>query len=361
MKSKYSSFLAPALFALLLAFTAGALSRDRQAADSPRTSGRQQPRDAGLAQRRQALTHLISEQKFEQAEAALESEPALLEEKDELSLTVLHTAVLGGPVKASVPFITWLLAHGANPNATASDGTTPLMLAVRSEELPPVIALLQGGSDPAMRDAHGFTALSIAASLDSDQIARELMKAGAEPDLFQAAELGLTDRLTALLHNDPHLLEARDEITHSTALLLAATHRRHEAVRLLLSFHPSLDVYSAAATGQIEFLQSHLSKDDPAVNARDPFTRQTPLLMAVQGGDLNTIRLLLDYGAEVNAGLKGPMAGSPLAAAIQCGDKEAARLLVERGADTKHFYPGFGNAYAMALARHRPDIAELVK
>ena len=316
-----------------------------------------QPADAALAGKKAYMDTLILHQSFAEVEALLQSEPRLFEAKDIRGFTVLHTALASGPVKPSVPFITWLLAHGANVNATAGDGSTPLMMAVQDKDPEIVSMFLKAGANPKVVDRNGFTALSWASMSGFDQVASELIKAGAEPDFFQAAQLGLTGRLTVFLRTDPKLIDAREPRSQRTALELAAMHRHAAAVRLLVSFHPTLDVYSAAVAGQNEFLRSHLTKDDPAVNARDPYTHATPLQMAVEGGDLKTMTLLLDYGANVNAGNPG----SALSAAIHSGDKEAVKLLVGRGADTKRSLPGFGNAYTMALAMHRPDIAELVK
>jgi ankyrin repeat protein len=58
---------------------------------------------------------------------------------------------------------------------------------------------------------------------------------------------------------------------------------------------------------------------------------ETPLLFAVTGGHVATVRTLLKYGADVN--ILPEVGNSPLRRAIQGGHAEIVRLLLDRGAD----------------------------
>jgi uncharacterized protein len=60
-------------------------------------------------------------------------------------------------------------------------------------------------------------------------------------------------------------------------------------------------------------------------------TEGTPLLHAAAEGDLESMRVLLDHGADPNA--RNGRNESPLGYACSYGHWEAAKLLVERGAD----------------------------
>ena len=59
----------------------------------------------------------------------------------------------------------------------------------------------------------------------------------------------------------------------------------------------------------------------------------TPLQHASRNGQLESMKLLLDYGADVNRIDKASIRGSALHHAISQGQIECCRLLIERGAD----------------------------
>src|SRR5262245_40433598 len=64
--------------------------------------------------------------------------------------------------EAQVEAIMYPLMAGADPNATAMDGVTPLHRAVRTRSAPAVQALLEGGANPTRRNKRGSTALQLA-------------------------------------------------------------------------------------------------------------------------------------------------------------------------------------------------------
>ena len=80
----------------------------------------------------------------------------------------LHAAVIGGP--GSAPWdparqqavILALVEAGADPNATAAGGVTPLHRAVRNRCSAAVEVLLRVGADPRLENDHGSTASELA-------------------------------------------------------------------------------------------------------------------------------------------------------------------------------------------------------
>ncbi|MBQ3525497.1 MAG: ankyrin repeat domain-containing protein [Akkermansia sp.] len=81
---------------------------------------------------------------------------------------------------SSPTLIAKLLQRGANVNATAHDGTTPLMLAVHSDDTEAASLLLQAGADVHLRDNNGRTAfLHAVAHCDNRDILELLLKHGA--------------------------------------------------------------------------------------------------------------------------------------------------------------------------------------
>jgi hypothetical protein len=77
----------------------------------------------------------------------------LLEARTRSGATAL---LLATPVSAAVVDV--LLAHGADPNATDTDGTAPLHVALPAERVNVVQALLDRGADPRMRTVDGVSA-----------------------------------------------------------------------------------------------------------------------------------------------------------------------------------------------------------
>jgi hypothetical protein len=80
----------------------------------------------------------------------------------------IHAAVTGGPGSRSwaprrqVAVIRYVLEAGADPDATAAGGVTPLLRAVRNRCSAAVRALLDAGADPDRTNDHGSSALDLA-------------------------------------------------------------------------------------------------------------------------------------------------------------------------------------------------------
>jgi uncharacterized protein len=136
---------------------------------------------------------------------------------------------------------------------------------------------------------------------------QELLSADPELDVFEAAAVGRSDRLTQLLEIEPGLVSAWSD-DGFTALHLAAFFKHPETARLLVDRGALVDVV-----------------------ARNERLRVTPLQSAVAAREEETAALLLERGADPNAQQLGGF--TPLHAAAQNGDEPLAELLLAHGAD----------------------------
>jgi ankyrin repeat protein len=134
----------------------------------------------------------------------------------------------------------------------------------------------------------------------------QLLDARGEPDVFEAAAFGRTDRLRELLDADP-ALAGGFSVDGFTALHFTAFFGHPQAAALLLE-----------------------RQADPRVRAQNPMAVE-PLHSAAASGQGEIARMLLDAGADPNARQEGGFV--PLHAAAQNGDAALAELLLERGAD----------------------------
>ena len=85
-------------------------------------------------------------------------------------------------------------------------------------------------------------------------------------------------------------------------------------------------LFQAIRNGDVAFVKAHLTKAE--IEVRDG-RGATPLMHAAAFGNLETLKLLLDAGADVNA--RNDFDATALLWAAR--DPEKARLLIEHGAD----------------------------
>ena len=119
--------------------------------------------------------------------------------------------------------------------------------------------------------------------------------------------------------------------------LLQAVYRGDQArVDELLAAGPELDVFEAAAVGRVDRLRTLLDEDATLANAwaEDGFQ---PLGLASFFGYADAARLLVDRGAQVNSASRNDLKVMPLHSAVAEKDPEIryeiAKLLLEHGAD----------------------------
>ena len=148
--------------------------------------------------------------------------------------------------------------------------------------------------------------------------------------IFDVIRAGDKTGLEALLAAEPGLVNVRNERGHSP-VLIAQYHHKGELVGVLLAAGPVLDVFDAASVGRTDRVAALLDADPALVNAysSDGFF---PLGLAAFFGYPETVRLLLARGADVTQVARNPMRIQALHAAVAGRSREAVQLVVEAGA-----------------------------
>ena len=219
--------------------------------------------------------------------------------------------------------VTWLLEHGADPNAVfAENGETPLHVVARAWDVPLAEAMVAHGAGIAPRRADGRTPYAVAELNGNRAVADWLLAHGASPELTAVDRLVAAcsrgDRTTAdqLLSKNPGL---RNEITddHYIAFHQAAERNDVGALEAMLAcgFDPNRPdpsigktvLHSAAMEGWPDAVRVLLAHG-ASVHVRDREFKGQPLIWAAEGSrtehrdgrDFPAVgRLLLDAGSPV--------------------------------------------------------------
>lgn len=151
-----------------------------------------------------------------------------------------------------------------------------------------------------------------------------------QTELFDAIRAGDLERVRTLVGDDRGLLDRRNE-RGNTPVLIAQYHRKRDVLAYLLSLEPDLDVFDACSVGRSDRVAAHLDRDPALLNAysSDGFF---PLGLAAFFGHPDTVRLLLERGADVTLVARNPMKIQPLHAAAASRNLEVVRLLLDAGA-----------------------------
>jgi ankyrin repeat protein len=150
-------------------------------------------------------------------------------------------------------------------------------------------------------------------------------------ELFAAIEAKNVGQVRALLAGDPSRANARNDAGLSPVLAAQYSHQP-EMVREILDARPELDLFDAAAVGDLDRLAELLDADPSAVNAyaADGFF---PLALAAYFDRPAAVRLLLDRGADVGQAATNAMQVQALHAAVAGRSYESVKALLEAGAD----------------------------
>jgi RNA polymerase sigma factor (sigma-70 family) len=167
--------------------------------------------------------------------------------------------------------------------------------------------------------------------LRSGRPSRDLSFAEGVVEILLAARTGDAERVKALLLRNPRLRHGRD-IMGNTALIMAANSGHRELAALLREAGAPIGHHQAAAIGDTERVAAVLD-DKPEL--LDAFSDEgfTALALASHFGHLDCLRLLIERGADVSLVSRHPIGSTPLIGALFGKQVEAAKILIDHGAD----------------------------
>ena len=147
-------------------------------------------------------------------------------------------------------------------------------------------------------------------------------------DFIDAIKSGDQHLVRKMIEEHPQLLDASDE-SGVSALLIAAYYGKVDIVELFHSHGKELDVHEAAALGKTERLHELVADDPSRVNefSADGFA---PLGLAAFFGQLDSLDLLIESGAEVNAVSQNQMRVRPIHSAVAHRQPAVSLEMAER-------------------------------
>ena len=267
-----------------------------------------------------------------------------------------------------------LLASGVDVDAKSEDGSTALTWAAMRSNAAMAERLLAAGADPNISNMYGVAPLQVAIENSATEVARLLLLKGANPNaaresgetpLMTAARLGNGEIVKLLLsrHADPN---AREKKFGQNSVMWAAS--SPDIIRMLIdagaNVQVTTNVWDVKAAIPGSSFRTVGATGVPWVFQGDYVSKkggQNALMFAVQKRNVDSARMLLDAGLDVNSASADGT--TPLLLAVYkwestdgrsvafAPDRAMASLLLDRGAainvaDTQGYTPLHGAVLA---------------
>ncbi|XP_077453890.1 B-cell lymphoma 3 protein homolog [Stigmatopora argus] len=226
---------------------------------------------------------------------------ALATRQDEDGDTALHIAVVREELAMVLQLIHLLRSAGRSLDVYNNLRQTPLHLAVITQQVSMVEALLRAGSDPSVLDRNGQTALHLCCEYN-------------HPECLHAVLLSPSSAVCLDMKNFQGL----------SSLHLAVLHAHINLVSMLLG---------AGAD----------------INAMDIKSGQNPLILAVESNNVEMVKFLIENGCDVNR--SSYSANTALHSACARGQTDMVRALLKSGANSS--VKNYHNDTPVMLAKNK--------
>jgi ankyrin len=249
-----------------------------------------------------------------------------------------------------------LLNQKVDVNVPQVDGTTALHWAVRADDLESADLLLKAGARLSAATRDGATPMQLAALNGSATMIDRLVKAGADVNaplssfgdtaLMLASRTGKPDAVKVLLDAGAKV-DAKETWGDTTALMWAVSEGNHAVVRLLIDKGADVNARSKfvpSATGRgFEGATPTVPRANQAAE-ENASGSLTPLMFAAREGDLESAKMLIAAGAQID--VRGGDGKDALGLAIFNGGYDVASFLIDQHAnvnqaDAQRFTPLF--------------------
>jgi ankyrin repeat protein len=163
---------------------------------------------------------------------------------------------------------------------------------------------------------------------------------------MSAARTGVTDAVKPLLDHGAHV-NAAERSRGQTALMWAVAQQHHHVVQLLLQRGAHVGARSKVRHRWVNTGRASEAGDTDGTQIEEARGGFTPLLFAARNGHIESAKLLLAAGANIDDA--APNGASPLVIAVHSGQSELAAFLLQHGADPNAAGAGYTALHAAIL------------
>jgi ankyrin repeat protein len=282
-----------------------------------------------------------------------------------LALALAISYGVGAPAKSDIAdaaqrgdkaVVRSLVQKKADVNAPQIDGTTALHWAVQADDLELADFLIRSGAKVSIATVAGATPLQVAALNGSAALIDRLIAAGADPNapltrsgdtaLMIASRTGKVDAVRVLLDRSTKV-NAQETWGGTTALMWAVSEKHPEVAKLLVERGADVNArsyYVPSASGR-GFEGTTPVAQKPGKEFEEFASGWlTPLMFAARENGLESARLLVKAGADINA--QSGDGKDALSLALFDGSYDVADFLIDSHAnvnqkDAQRFTPLF--------------------
>jgi ankyrin repeat protein len=262
------------------------------------------------------------------------------------------TRLADAAMKRDTATVRKLIDQHVDVNAPGADGTPALHWLVRVDDFETARRLIRAGADVSKPNRYGVTPMSLASANGNAEMIAILLEAGAnanvtdqtgETALMTATKVGNVDAIRTLIDHGASV-DARDPAFQQTALMMAVRENHPDVLKLLIDRGAQVNVQTRTGSTPNWVLPNSVPGFGHGIGiVRGGLPERgsrflipgamTPLLYAARDGRMESARLLLGAGAEIeHADANGI---TPLLMAITNDHIEMARYLIDQGANVK--------------------------